>query len=181
MCPGDCRGRIESNGTHYGAIARVLRPFGLNGWVNIELTTNVLSLLDTGQPIFVGSQLRQSWVLDFIKGEKPRVLLSNCNSRDEAESLQGLELYVDRLEATSHLDGRYFQFQIEGLEVHTEGGDHLGTVSGIIETGANDVYIIRGVGGEILVPAINGVIRTVNLNAGLMVVTLPAGLIPEDE
>jgi 16S rRNA processing protein RimM len=181
MCSGDCRGRLESNGTSYGAIARVLRPFGLNGWVNIELTTDVLSLLDTGQTIFVGSQLRQCWVLDFVPGEKSRVLLSNCNSRDEAESLQGLELYVDRAEAISHLDGRFFQFQIEGLEVHTQEGAHLGTVIGIIETGANDVYIIKGVDGEVLVPAIHGVIQTINLNAGLMVVTLPDGLIPEAE
>ena len=181
MCAGDCRGRLESNDPNYGAIARVLRPFGINGWVNIKVITDVLSLLDTGQTIFIGAQLHQCRVLGFVPGEKPRILLSNCNSRDEAKSLQGIDLYVDRAEATSHLEGRYFQFQIEGLDVHTQEGDHLGKIMGIIETGANDVYIVEGVDGEVLVPAINGVIRTINLDAGLMVVTLPDGLIAEAE
>ena len=46
----------------------------------------------------------------------------------------------------------------------------------IIETGSNDVYVVRGGGGEVLVPALATVIRRVNLSDGTMLVELPEGL-----
>ncbi len=56
-------------------------------------------------------------------------------------------------------------------------GEYLGNVREVLATGANDVYLIRGPKGDILLPAIEEVIREVNLEAGRLTVTLLEGLV----
>ena len=51
-----------------------------------------------------------------------------------------------------------------------------GRVSDILETGSNDVYIVSGDGGEILIPALADVVQDIDLERGVMVVSLPEGL-----
>ena len=55
-------------------------------------------------------------------------------------------------------------------------GEDLGEVAEILETGSNDVYVVRGAAGEILVPALSKVVREIDIASGLMVVDLPEGL-----
>ena len=180
MCPRNSRSGLDSPDSRFGAIATIRGAFGLHGWVHLELATDVLSLLEPGQRIFAGAELKEREILEFAPQGKPRILLSNCDSRADAKSLNGTVLYVDRMEAMSHLDGRYFQFQIEGLEVYTEAGERLGRVTGIVETPANDVYEVAGPSGSFLIPAVNEVVRSIDLEAGKMIVALPAGLLAED-
>lgn len=180
MCPRNSRSGIDSPDSRFGAIATIRGAFGLQGWVHLELATDVLSLLEPGQRVFAGDELDERRILEFASVGKPRLLISGCKSREEARLLNGTVLYVDRAEAMSHLDGRYFQFQIEGLEVQTEAGEQLGTVTGIVQTPANDVYEVTGPLGEILIPAVDGVIRDIDLEAGKIIVDLPAGLLAED-
>ncbi|MCI0903504.1 MAG: 16S rRNA processing protein RimM, partial [Chloroflexi bacterium] len=70
----------------------------------------------------------------------------------------------------------YFHYQLIGLKVRTVAGEELGELAEILETGSNDVYVVRGVAGEILVPALSPVVREIDIDAGLMVVDLPEGL-----
>jgi 16S rRNA processing protein RimM len=72
--------------------------------------------------------------------------------------------------------GRYYQRQIIGLGVVTDEGESLGEVVDILETGANDVYVVQGAQGEILLPAISSVIRQIDLDAGCLTVHLLEGL-----
>jgi 16S rRNA processing protein RimM len=69
----------------------------------------------------------------------------------------------------------YFHWQILGLTVVTEDGQVLGQVAEILETGANDVYLVRGE-REILLPATSEVVRQIDPVAGRMVVHLLPGL-----
>ena len=73
-------------------------------------------------------------------------------------------------------EGEYFHYQLIGLQVLTESGERLGEISEIIITGSNDVYVVSGADGEILLPALNQVIRAVDLERGLMTVRLMEGL-----
>jgi 16S rRNA processing protein RimM len=72
--------------------------------------------------------------------------------------------------------GEYYHFQLIGLQVFTEEWETLGVVTEILRTGSNDVYVISGHGGDILVPALVDVIRKIDLAHGLMVVRLMEGL-----
>jgi 16S rRNA processing protein RimM len=76
-------------------------------------------------------------------------------------------------------EGEYFEHQIIGLDVSTASGEHLGRVVEIIYTGANEVYVVQSTGADrrrILVPAIEGVVLEVDLEAGQLIVELPDGL-----
>ena len=102
--------------------------------------------------------------------------LAGVDDREAALALRGAYLQVPIDEAVSLPEGRYYWHQIIGLSVETGEGRTLGTISDILETGSNDVYVVRRDGGELLVPALKTVIRRVDLSAGRMVVDLPPGL-----
>jgi 16S rRNA processing protein RimM len=103
--------------------------------------------------------------------------LQTIRSREAARELIGQTLYVPEAEAVPLAKGEYFVHQIVGLAVVTTAGEALGTVTDIVETGSNDVYVVRGARGEVLVPALKDVIKDVDLDAGTMTVELPPGLL----
>jgi 16S rRNA processing protein RimM len=73
--------------------------------------------------------------------------------------------------------GEYYFFQLVGVRVETEGGEWLGQIVDVIETGANDVYVVHGPRGEVLLPAIDDVILDLDLESKQMVVHLIPGLL----
>ena len=62
------------------------------------------------------------------------------------------------------------------MRVLTEDGEYLGQLQDILETGSNDVYVVSGESGEVLIPALADVIRDVQVTQGVMVVRLMEGL-----
>ena len=62
------------------------------------------------------------------------------------------------------------------MKVRTVDGEDLGELAEILETGSNDVYVVSGADGEILVPALSRVVREIDIAGGLMLVDLPEGL-----
>jgi 16S rRNA processing protein RimM len=62
------------------------------------------------------------------------------------------------------------------MRVFTEEGEYLGRVREILETGSNDVYVVSGESGEVLIPALADVIQEVQVSEGVMVVWLMEGL-----
>jgi 16S rRNA processing protein RimM len=73
-------------------------------------------------------------------------------------------------------EGEYFHFQLIGMKVLTEDGEYLGRLREILETGSNDVYVVSGDSGELLIPALANVILKVQVTEGVMVVRLMEGL-----
>ncbi len=63
------------------------------------------------------------------------------------------------------------------MEVTTDEDEHLGTVTEVIQTGANDVYVVRGPRGEVLLPAIDECVLELDLDANKMIVHLMDGLV----
>ena len=79
-------------------------------------------------------------------------------------------------EVPSAPEDEYFHYQLLGMSVRTEDGEALGALEEILETGSNDVYVVRGPGGEVLVPALATVVLQVDVDGAEMVVRLPEGL-----
>jgi len=90
--------------------------------------------------------------------------------------LTGQWLCVDQSSVPEAEEGEYFHYQIIGLKVISVTGEDLGEITDILETGSNDVYVVVGLTGEILVPAIRDVIKEIDVLSGLMTVDLPEGL-----
>ena len=73
-------------------------------------------------------------------------------------------------------DGEYFHYQLIGMQVFASDGEDLGRIQEILETGSNDVYIVRSDSGELLIPATSQVVKQVEVAHNRMVVHLPDGL-----
>ena len=85
---------------------------------------------------------------------------------------------VDRANAVRLRKNEYFIADMIGLSVFTEDGEAFGTMKDVMETGANDVYVIDSIKhGEVLVPAIKQCILDVNIEEGKMVIHLLEGLV----
>jgi 16S rRNA processing protein RimM len=163
------------------AVGRVVRPHGIRGAVKVESGSDLFASINPAMTIYLG----ETHAAVVVKESRPHrsgylLFLEGIEDRDQAESLRGEDIYL-RFEETDPLpEGVYYQWQILGLEVHTEEGEILGAVDQILETGANDVYLVRRPSGdEILLPAIPEVIREVDLEQDRLVVRLLPGLIDE--
>lgn len=169
---------------HLVPIGRIVRPHGLQGAVRVFPYGETLGLLESGERLYVsaegtsgGGARRLTFLYGRQQGKFWVVELEGISSREEAEALQRAEISVpvDRLPKTE--DGEYYYYQLIGLAVETLDGKPLGVLRSIIETGSNDVYVVEGEVGEVLIPAIDEIIREVDLEGGRMRVDLPEGLV----
>ncbi len=72
---------------------------------------------------------------------------------------------------------KFYYFQIIGLTVVTPEGKEIGKITGILETGSNDVYVVTGMGKEYLIPAIEDAIANINLSSGTLTLSPMKGLL----
>jgi 16S rRNA processing protein RimM len=152
--------------------------FGPRGEVKVKPLGRFPQRFRELRRVYVGEAHAPAAILHRRVGERAITLrLDAVTSREAARDLIGTYLYVPEAEAVKLPKGEYFVHQIVGLRVLAAEGEALGTVADVLETGSNDVYVVQGPRGEILVPALQDVIRAVDLDAGTMTVALPPGLL----
>jgi 16S rRNA processing protein RimM len=102
--------------------------------------------------------------------------LEGVNSRDDVEELRGVLITVPRQAVPPPPEGHFYHFQLIGMHVRTTQDEDLGCITEILTTGSNDVYVAKLGGMEVLIPALDEVIREVNVREARMTVDLPQGL-----
>ncbi len=113
-----------------------------------------------------------------IQGDAALLRLQEITNRTAAEKLGGLDVEVPTSEALPLPKGQFYWHQVIGLTViDATTGNELGTVKDILETGANDVYVVQGQTKEILVPAIKDVVVEIDPQAGRMLIQPLPGLL----
>lgn len=157
-------------------VARILRPHGVDGSLSIFLLSDVPGRFDPGRSIFAGD--RSFTVASFRPtGDGSGLIkLEGISTRRQAASIADKFLYALPDASAELEEGEYFHYQLIGMKVQTEEGEDLGEIQEILETGSNDVYIVRGDSGELLIPATSQVVRQVDVNGKRMLVQLPDGL-----
>ena len=104
------------------------------------------------------------------------VKLDLVSDRNHAESLRGAFLTIPPADLEPLPKGSYYHFEVIDSDVWTETGDYLGRVKEILQTGANDVYLVRQDDQEILLPAVADVVREVSPQRGQTRRAAPRGL-----
>ena len=177
--------RDSGSRPQYLVLGEILRPHGVRGEVRLRLLTDYPERIRELQSVYVGSDPQsprlKRYNIDQIRINQDYGLLKfkTINSRDDAERLRELLVMVHIDEAVPLDDDEVYLFQLIGMAVHTEAGELLGTVRDVLETGANDVYIIDSEHyGEVLVPVIEDTIISTDVEAGIITVRLPDGLLP---
>ena len=95
--------------------------------------------------------------------------LDGVDDRDKAAALIDCDIAVDRDSLPAAEDGSYYWADLEGLRVVHQDGTELGSVSHLMETGANDVLVVRQEDQEVLIPFVTGdVIKDVDLDNGVI-------------
>lgn len=160
------------------AIGRVLAAFGTRGELKVAPLGRFPSRFQQLGRVLVG-EAHQPITVERARRQGQGVLLklADIDTPETARGLQHQYLYVPEAEAVQLPCGEYFVWQVVGLRVQTVDGVELGQVREVLSTGSNDVYVVHGGRGEILVPALRDVVRTVDVEAGTMTVALPAGLL----
>ena len=111
------------------------------------------------------------------QGKSLLIKLGGVDNRWAAARLQGATLETPEAEAPALPEGAFYQHQIVGLTVRTTDGRDLGALAEIIETGSNDVYVVRGPEGESLIPAIPDIVLDVDLSTGVITIETVPGLL----
>ncbi len=161
-------------------IGKITTAHGIQGEVKVSLFVDDGEFIRDLDFLYLEGRPRREIKLKRARITANQAILAfeGLETRNDAEALRGRELSIP-VEWLPELDeGEYYVAEIVGLAVETEEGEPLGTLEEVIFTGANEVYVIRGgPKGEILLPAIESVVQSVDLEAGRMVVTLPEGLV----
>jgi 16S rRNA processing protein RimM len=164
----------------YLAIGKIIRAHGLRGEVSIVVLTEFPERFETTEWVYLGDQFEAtSYRLESYRWHKNNILLTlgGVSDRTQAEALRGQFVQVPVEEAMPLPEGAYYFHQLVGLEVITTAGQRLGVVIDIMETGANDVYVVENEGQEILLPVIADVVKSIDLSKGHIIVEIIDGLI----
>ena len=153
---------------------------GVRGEVKVYPTTDDVNrfkklkkvILDTGKE-------QKELEIQSVKFFKQMVILKfkGIDNINDIEKYKGKSLYVTREHAVKLDKDEYFIADLIGLKVTDEDGNSLGTLSDVLSTGANDVYVVTEGEKEILIPAIKQCILQVNVEEGFMKVHLLEGLL----
>jgi 16S rRNA processing protein RimM len=153
-------------------VARVLGAKGLSGAFRVELLTDRPDRLAPGAELyFEGETVARRIAAVERGGRVPVLALEDCTDRESAAALTGRYLEVDQEPLP---DGSYYWHQIVGLQVADETGRDLGRVVEVFRVGENEVYRVEGPDGELLLPALRDVVRSIDLAAGRMSVRYEA-------
>jgi 16S rRNA processing protein RimM len=99
---------------------------------------------------------------------------AGIDTLEDADALRGATIEIASADAVPLPPGQFYVFQLVGLRARTPAGEILGEVVDVLRTGSNDVYVVRAPGGaETLVPAVEGVVESIDLAGGDVVVRPP--------
>lgn len=180
---GHKRLQIQDNPTgssepEFLLVGKIVRPHGVRGEVGMSLMTQHPEHLLSVKKLFVGPS-HQPHRVDRMRRHQTGMIVhfTDIKDRDQANLLREKMVYIAIKDAVPLEDGEYYLYQVEGILVVTEEGEELGRLTGLIETGANDVYVVTAPDGrELLLPVIPDVIKNVDVPGGTMTVHLLEGL-----
>jgi 16S rRNA processing protein RimM len=170
---------VPDPATGYLAVARIVGSHGTRGEVRCEVITDFPERFKRTKRLYGGDE-HIAYELERSRLDHRGVVLklAGVDDRATAERLRGQTLFVPEDEAVQLPPDTYFWHQVIGLEVRTADGRDLGKISEILQTGSNDVYVVAREGKELLLPAIQDVVREIDLASGTMTVELLEGLEP---
>jgi len=164
-----------------------LRPHGVRGELRVEVITDYPERLEKHAYFYLAPpdspEVVRRYPVERLRRHREVLLLKlgGCETRNDAEELRGMLVQIPIEDAVPLEEGEYYHFQLIGVRVETESGERLGQVVEVLDTGANDVYVVRGPRGEILLPAVEDVILELDLKLKQMIVHLLPGMLRDKE
>jgi 16S rRNA processing protein RimM len=165
----------------YLAIGFLRRPHGVQGEVIMDLHTDFPERIKPGRKVYIGEK-HEAFTMDAVRvhGNGLLVKIRGFDTPETSGRFRNQWVYVKSTEVPALPEGKYYKHELIGLVVMTDVEEKLGILNEVLETGANDVYIIQKEDGkEILLPAIPDVVLNVNMTDRIMKVHLIDGLLDD--
>jgi 16S rRNA processing protein RimM len=170
----------------YLLIGEILRPHGVVGELKMRVLTAYPERLRELKTVFLADDPESAspdlYNLDQVRfhHEYALIKLKEIPDRTAAERFRELFVMVAIDDAIPLDEGEHYLFQLIGMTVETEAGESVGTLADVMETGANDVYVVESKEyGEVLIPATEHTILNTDTEARRITVRLPEGLLPD--
>lgn len=171
---------MEKNG--FLPVGKIVGAHGIKGNLKVYSYAESLSVFHPGNSILVRrtGNIEKEYTIKWAKPHGKRILLSlkNIENRHVAETLIGSMLFIERGDLPKLEKGSYYWCDIIGLSVFTTDEQYIGCIESIIPTGSNDVFVVKNPDNnhETLIPGLESVVFTIDLEHNRMVVNLPEGL-----
>lgn len=161
--------------TVFITVGKLGAPYGVRGWVKVHSFTESFENLLDYQPWYLGSEsgANQNWIEAPLEEAKVhgKIIIAKfegCNDRDAAARMRGQDIAIRRDQLPKPEEGEYYWVDLVGLEVITLENISLGRVDHLLETGANDVMVVKGE-RERLIPYVpDHIVHEVNLQSGFI-------------
>jgi 16S rRNA processing protein RimM len=168
----------------YLRVGVITSPHGIRGEVKVFPTTDDPRRFSDLEKVYLDLKSGISErTVEGARYQKNMVLLrlSGIADRTEAENYRNCDILITRDQALPLAENEYYIADLIGLSVVSDDGRELGELEDVMQTGANDVYVVSGGRfGEILIPAIPDCSIRTDLEAGVITVHLIPGLIDDD-
>ena len=161
---------MNTDPSHPVIVGQVAGVFGVKGWIKVRSHTAPYDNILNYSPWYL-KQDGHWQAYELVSGQKHSkgliAQLKGCDDRDVAAGLVGQEIAISREQLPETGEGEYYWSDLIGLEVKNRQGELLGKVVQLMETGANDVLVVKGERGETLIPYVIGhYVLSVDLSAG---------------
>jgi len=167
---------MKSPGLEFITIGQVVAPWGIKGKLKVVVITDFPQRFVPHSQIYVNRQPMTIVSTEWHKG-RAIIKLDTIDSIEQAEKLRGQAVEIPRSQIQPLPEGQYYHFQLIGLEVWTSQGELLGNITQILTAESNDNYVVSGAKGEILIPAIEDVVKCVDLDKGRITIEAIDGLL----
>ncbi|WP_455222843.1 ribosome maturation factor RimM [Kaarinaea lacus] len=167
---------MDDQTPQFVVVGKISSAFGVKGWLKINSFTEPVTNILQFKPWYLQTrQTHQPWksvkvIEGRAHGKQVVVQLEGVNDRNQAELMRGLDIAVKRDQLPETHDNEFYWVDLEGLKVVNQEGIELGVVESLMETGANDVLVVRGEKERLIPYVMNEYILEVDLDAGTIIV-----------
>jgi len=167
---------MKSSDLNFITIGRILAHWGIEGKLKVKVITDFPQRFAPSSTVYIN---QQPMTIDSTEKHKGEVIikLNAVDSIEAARQLRGQPIEIHPSQVYPLPEGQYYHFQLIGLEVWTTQGELLGNITEILTGESNDNYVVKGDEGEILIPAIEDVVKSIDLNKGRIVIEAIPGLL----
>ena len=133
----------------YLVIGFLRRPHGISGEIIMDIHTDFPERIKSGKKILIGEK-HQDHTLDTVRSHNNALLVSlrGVDTPEDAGKFRNQWVYVKASEVPPLPEGKHYKYELIGLDVTDDNGNALGKLAEILETGANDVYLVRDDSGK---------------------------------
>ena len=167
--------------TKYLEIGQIVNTFGIKGMVKVKPFTDNIERFNNLEKIYIKNKSGQTeYKIQEVKYHKNMVLIKfeGIENPEQADLLRNSYLIVDRETEEPLEPGRYYIVDMIGLDVFTDDNEYLGKLEDIYNTGSNDIYVVKNeLGKQVLLPAIEDVIKNIDMENKKVIVHLIPGLV----